>query len=118
MDFFRLDVDWICYTARNQGSWLDVRKLEHYCRQRKLPFSLIYWASGYPALERLGLADDSTWYVGIMQQGYDYAYLRGQPEQYVIQSWVGAPVRCVPESEPFTFTGSVLDFSHRFVKKK
>lgn len=50
LDFYRLDVDWVNFTVRNKGSWREVRELEEFCRGRKLPFSLIYWASGYPAL--------------------------------------------------------------------
>lgn len=117
LDFYRLDVDWANLTIRGKGTWAEVRKLESHCRSRKLPFSLIYWAAGYPALARKGLADDSTWYVGIMQQGYDYAMLDGRPDQYVIESWVGAPAVCVPESQPYSFTRSVLDFTRKFVPK-
>jgi hypothetical protein len=114
LDFFRLDVDWVCFTVRNEGSWREVKKLEQYCRSRKLAFSLIYWASGYPGLERRGLADDSTWYVSVMQQGYDYAAVDGSPDQYVVESWINAPSRSVPETEEFTFTRSVRDFSRKF----
>ena len=45
LDFFRLDVDWTNFVVNDRGSWLEVRKLEHFCRSRKLPFSLIYWAA-------------------------------------------------------------------------
>lgn len=117
LDFYRLDVNWAVFTVFDQGNWREVRDLERACRQRKLGFSLIYWASGYPGLERKGLADDSTWYVGIMQQGYDYAMVDGSPDQYVIQSWLkDAPQRCIPESDAYTFTRSVHDFVTRFVK--
>jgi len=118
LDFYRLDVNWVEFTARNHGSWLELRKLERACRQKKISFSLIYWASGYPALAKKGLADDSTWYVSIMEQGYDYALIGGMPDQYVIESWLDdAPSRSVPETEQFSFTRSVLDFSRRFVKR-
>ena len=117
LDFYRLDVNWICYTAQTNGSWKQVRQLEQFCRQRKLPFSLIYWAAGYPALQRKGLADDSTWYTAIMQQGYDYAFIDGRPDQYVIESWVKAPSNCLPETAEFTFTRSVRDFTRKFVKR-
>ena len=60
LDFYRLDVDWLRFTAQEKGSWKDLRQLERWCRQKKLPFQLIYWASGYPSLARRGLADDST----------------------------------------------------------
>jgi hypothetical protein len=117
LDFYRLDVNWVCFTAQTNGSWKQVRQLEQFCRQRKLPFSLIYWAAGYPGLERKGLADDSTWYTAIMQQGYDYAFIDGKPDQVVIESWIGAPSNCVPETAEFTFTRSVRDFVRKFVKR-
>jgi hypothetical protein len=117
LDFFRLDVNWVEFSAQSRGSWKEVRKLEQFCRQRKLPFSMIYWASGYPALEHRGLADDSTWYVSTMQQAYDYAIVDGAPDELVIQSWLEAPSRCVPETDAFTFTRSVLDFSRKFAKR-
>ena len=117
LDFYRLDVNWVVYNVQGQGSWREVKKLEEFCRSRKLPFSLIYWASGYPVLQRRGLAADDTWYVSIMQQGYDYAMVGGTPDQYVIESWVGAPSRVIPETGDFTFTRSVRDFVRKFVKR-
>ncbi len=116
LDFYRLDVDWIRFTVQNKGSWREVKQLEQQCRQRKLPFALIYWASGQPAMKQRGLADDSTWYTSIMQQGYDYASVGGSPDHYVIESWIGAPSRAVPESGDWTFTRSVRDFVRKFVK--
>ena len=118
LDFYRLDVNWAEFVVFDRGTWPEVRKLERWCRERKLPFSLIYWASTYPAMQRKGLADDSTWYVSIMQQAYDYALVDGAPDEYVIESWVGAPSRSVPETEEFTFTRSVRDFVRRFVKRQ
>ena len=117
LDFYRLDVNWICFTAQTNGSWKEVRKLEQFCRQRKLPFSLIYWAAGMPGLEKKGLADDSTWYTEIMRQGYDYSYVGGKPDQYVIESWIKAPTNGLPETAEFTFTRSVRDFVRKFVKR-
>ena len=116
LDFYRLDVNWAEFVVFDRGTWPEVKKLEQFCRSRKLPFSLIYWASGYPPLAKRGLADDSTWYVSIMQQGYDYALVQGSPDQYVIESWLDAPSRSTPETDPFTFTRSVRDFSRRFVR--
>jgi hypothetical protein len=63
-------------------------------------------------------ADDATWYVSVLRQGYDYALVEGTPDEYVIESWVGAPSRAVPETGDFTFTRSVRDFVQRFVKKR
>lgn len=117
LDFFRLDVDWVNFTVRNHGSWQEVKQLEHTCRNRRLPFSLIYWAADYPALKGRGLADDATWYVSVMRQAQDYALLDGAPDQFVLESWIESPSRCVPETDDFTFTRSVLDFSRKFVKR-
>ncbi len=121
LDFFRLDVDWNHFTNGNRlypGNWPDVKKLELACRQRKLPFSLIYWAADYGRMKQLNLADDSTWYVGVMRQGYDYTTVGGAPDEYVIESWVGAPSKAVPETTDWTFARSVHDFCQRFVKPK
>jgi hypothetical protein len=119
LDFFRLDVDWNHFTNGNviyPGNWPDVKKLEHACRQRKLPFSLIYWAADYNHMKRLDIADDSTWYVSLMRQGYDYKFIGGSPDEFVIESWVGAPSHSVPETDQWTFTRSVLDFCNKFVR--
>lgn len=121
LDFFRLDVDWNHFTIGNKfcpGNWPDVRQLELACRQRHLPFSLIYWSADYGQMEKLKLADDATWYVGVLRQGYDYKFVDGRPDEYVIESWVGAPSRSVPETDDWTFTRSVRDFCRKFVQPK
>jgi hypothetical protein len=121
LDFYRLDVDWNHFTIGNKiyaGNWPEVRKLETACRQRNLPFSLIYWAADYPHMKKLEIADDATWYVGVMRQGYDYTFVDGRPDQVVIESWVGAPTNALPETADFTFTRSVRDFCNRFLKSR
>lgn len=118
LDFYRLDVNWANFIVQNWGSWGEVRKIEQACRQRKIPFSLIYWASGEPGLKRKGVADASIWYISIMQQGYCYAMVDGHPDQVVVQSWLEAPPQCLPETEQWTFTRSVLDFTRTFFERK
>ncbi|MCX7014648.1 MAG: hypothetical protein NTW86_19210 [Candidatus Sumerlaeota bacterium] len=118
LDFYRLDVNWATFVMRNEGSWKEVRELERHCREKKIPFSLIYWAAEYPALRQKSIGDDATWHVGIMQQGYDYAMVDGAPDQYVIESWVGAPSSSVPETADFSFTRSVRDFVRTFVVRE
>lgn len=118
LDFYRLDVNWVEFNVFQRGSWPEVKKLERECRNRKLSFSVIYWASDYPPMQARNLADDATWYVSVMRQGYDYALVDGAPDQYVIESWVGAPSHCTPETGQFTFTRSVHDFVERFVQRR
>jgi hypothetical protein len=115
LDFFRLDADWMHFVVGHPGSWKQVKDLETECRQRGIPFGLIYWAADYPQMSHMKLADDSTWYVAVMQQGYDYAAVGGAPDAYVIESWVGAPVQTLPETAEWSFTRSVLDFSRKFI---
>jgi len=116
IDFYRLDVDWMTFDVVNKGSWNEVKKIENYCKSVKLPFSLIYWAAGYPAYQRLGIGDDSTWYIGVMSQGYAYTSVRGKPDQYCIESWVGAPAHSVPDSDINAYMRSARDFFPRFAK--
>ncbi len=116
LDFYRLDVNWVEFTVFDRGSWPEVRKIERYCRQHKMAFSLIYWASGYPGFEKRGIADDSTWYTLLMAQGYAYAAIDGSPDHIMIESWLAAPAATLPETSPWTFTRSVRDFCDRFAR--
>ena len=118
LDFYRLDVNWIVFDVRNEGSWKEVKKLEQYCKGIKLPFSLIYWSPTYAHMQRLNLSDDSTWLTGVMAQGYAYASVGGAPDQFVLESWVSAPSHSVPETADYTFTRSALDLGRKFVKPK
>ena len=119
LDFFRVDTDWMHFVSRNaEGDWRALQRIEHHCRRIGLPFSVIYWAANYPAAEMRGIADDRTWYTGMMQMAYNYEYMDGRPDQFVIESWVGAPKKTLPETDPFSFTGGALDFAERFVLKK
>lgn len=117
LDFYRIDTNWVVFSVFNQGSWRDVVKIEKYCHSVKLPFSLIYWAAEYPALSGMHLAADDTWYEGIFEEGYDYALCGGAPDEYCLESWIGAPKQIVPENGDFTYTRSVLDFVGRFVTR-
>lgn len=115
LDFFRVDTDWVHFVADDRkGSWPMLRKLEQFCRARHLPFSLCYWAADYPALSKQGLANDSTWYISLMQMGYDYRLVQGAPDEMVIESWVAGPSQSLPETGEWTFTRSVLDFCKTF----
>jgi hypothetical protein len=116
MDFYRVDVDWTCMTLMANSTWQDVGKIQDFCASQKLPFSLIYWDAPYDSLKSRNLADDSTWYVGVMDQGYAYASIKGAPQQYVLEDWVGAPNHSVPETTEWTFMRSALDFGRKFVQ--
>ena len=109
LDFYRLDVDWMNFVVRNNGSWQEVRQLEEFCHSRKLRFDLIYWAADYPSLRQKGVANDKTWYDGVMFQTNGYRNVGGTPDTVVVESWVNAPSRAVPENDCTTFTGSVFE---------
>lgn len=109
IDFFSLDVDWRRFP--DDGDWQEVHLLETLCRERGLPFSLIYWAA--PA--NLSVEDDD-WHPNLLIQGEAYERLGGRPDEYDIQSWLSIPEAAIPETRPGTFTHSARDFIDRFVR--
>ena len=113
LDFFRLDVDWMCFTAAHKGSWQEVKELERQCRRRGLPFSLVYWSADYPEMKRRGKATDATWLASTLRMGADYAAAGGAPDEIVIESWLDAPAHAVPETGEGTLTRAVLDFTRQ-----
>lgn len=117
IDFLRLDVDWSAMNNYLPGSWTEVHSLQDWCRAQGMSFSLIYWAADYPHLEKLKLADDMTWYLGVVHQGSACAVAGIEPDECVIESWLQVPKHSVPETDVTTFTGSVLDFHNRFLKQ-
>jgi hypothetical protein len=118
LDFYRLDVDWIAFTQARLGSWVEVAGIEANVHTHHLPFSLIYWASGYPFAKVHGLATEATWYDELIQQGSDAAGASVQPDEFVLESWLDTPSKEVPERFTETFTGSALDFAEKFISKQ
>ena len=117
LDFFRIDTDWMHFVQNTgRGSWKDMKRVENHCRKIGLPFSVIYWSAGLPATERRGLTGDDTWFVGTMHMAYAYAAVDGKPDQIIVQSWVNAPARAVPETDPFTLTGTAKHVVEKLIK--
>ncbi len=110
LDFLRLDVDWDRMDRGREAGWADVKRLEDHCRRQGIAFSLIYWAADEPRLARAGQSNPGTWLTGILNQKTAYAQAGGTPDQVVVESWLHVPASAVPESDPHTFTGSVLEF--------
>lgn len=110
LDFLRLDVDWDRMERGHEGSWGDVKRIEDRCRGLGVAFSLIYWSANEPRLTQAGKSSPGTWRTGILKQKAAYAKAGGVPDQIVIESWLHVPARAVPEDNPDTFTGSVLEF--------
>ena len=115
LDFYRADVDWVAFTKADRGTWHEVASLAAATRSLGIPASLIYWASGYPSEKAEGVAGPDTWYIEMMAQGYAVADAGLHPDQFVLESWIEAPPRVVPETADFTFTRSVLDFARKFI---
>jgi hypothetical protein len=115
LDFYRADVDWVSFAKADRGSWRGVAQLAAEVRKAGLPFSLIYWASGFPSEKAAGFGGEDTWYIEVMGQGYNVADTGLRPDQFVLESWLNTPSRVVPEDQDFTFTRSVRDFAQKFV---
>jgi acetyl esterase/lipase len=114
-DFFRLDYDWTHLMVDKHSNFMEVKELEVACRAMRVPFSFVYWAPPFGFYQRMGIADDSIWHTFVMWQGYAYALVNGDPDQYVLESWIGTPSTGTPETNPDSFSCSVLDFCNKFV---
>jgi hypothetical protein len=112
LDFYRMDPNWIAFVLKSEeGSWDGMKQIQDYCDSIGLPFSLIYWPAGYPrdVINNHGVQDDNFWYQGLMQEAAGYAGTGAHPDQIVVESWVGAPSRTLPDTDKLTLTGSSLE---------
>ena len=115
-DFFRLDVNWAAFQHFSMpwlDGWRQARRIEDHCRSIGLPFSQIYWASDIPR-------DPGGWLNSILRMGQGYRDAGGRPDQYVIQSWLNnenIPENALPETDPHSFTYSVLEFNRQFIPR-
>lgn len=107
LDFVRLDVDWWLFASGN-GSWEGVRRIEDFCRRNRLAFSLIYWASNEPRLPSPERSNPLVWRDAVVRQAEEYARAGGRPDQTVLESWLHVPQHAVPETDPTTFTASLI----------
>ena len=128
-DFFRLDVDWNAFPGKRltwtQG-WLEVKRIEDHCRKIGLPFSVVYWGADIPGSQNL-INDPASWFTSTMKMGQGYFDAKGKPDQYVIQTWVevdingvkeGLPLKTLPETDPESFTYTLVEFNKRFIPEK
>ncbi|MCB9766659.1 MAG: hypothetical protein H6751_12160 [Candidatus Omnitrophica bacterium] len=110
LDFFCVDPDWRRFPS--DGRWSQVKVLEDFCKARGLPFSLIYWAADRPLS-----TEDRDWYERTLAQGEAYRQVRGQPDEYDIQSWLAIPSQSIPEYGSNTLTRTLNDFYTRIVSQ-
>ncbi|PPQ28467.1 hypothetical protein CCS01_24340 [Rhodopila globiformis] len=118
LDFYRSDVNGMALIRLHRGSWADIKSLSDAVHQQGLPFSLIYWASGWPFLHSYmrshglpneGLVSEEIWCNQLSVQETTVRNLQIHPDQIVVQSWIAAPSRTLPEnSRTCTFTKSAL----------
>jgi len=133
LDFFRLDINWSIFgkemkgrplsrhpdAGPRTGSWEDVLRIERHCKSIGLPVSIIFWAANHGTLKRVDLVDEKTWYLGVMRMGDDYfSHRSAGANQFVYQSWITVPSEILPETKPYTFTHSFLEFAGKFLKNK
>jgi hypothetical protein len=120
IETFKLDVDWAGFELPNggsygRGSWAEVKKIEEYCRAAHIQFKLIYWAADQPSLSREGKASDATWLHSILKMATNYRAVGGNPASFVVESWIEAPPRALPDTLGETFMGSVEELCRTFV---
>lgn len=114
LDFYRADVNYMAFVRLHRGSWADVKSLSDAVHQQGLPFSLIYWSAGLPFLrsylQSRGFTNEEIWCNQLSVQATEVRKLQIHPDQIVVQSWIQAPSRILPEnSRRCTFMKSVLE---------
>ena len=117
-DFLRLDINVEHIVLGGKifpASWQGVKKLEAACHQRRIAFSLIVNDALISKFHHPLVADDMAYYMQAMGKAYDYTAVGGQPDQWVLESWEGAPARSTPETEAWTYTRSTRDFCRTFL---
>lgn len=115
LDGFRVDPNWANFIVQHVGSWTELKELENFCRSQGVRFSLIYWPSNLASM----VDKDKGWYDQILYEGSNYLAVGGNPDDFVLESWVGLPSVTVPEvdtvNQVYTFTYSVRDFCRAFL---
>jgi hypothetical protein len=106
-DFYRLDPNWNAF-GHYGGSWAEVLVLQRECCAAGLAFSLIYWAASLPQQQAEGTASRESWSRDVLRQAAEFRAAGGDPDQIVVQSWLGQPDAALPETDPISFAGSVL----------
>jgi hypothetical protein len=78
-----------------------VKALEHGTRQSGMPFGIIYIGDEQDA-------SDAEWAGKTVERFKIYEEQHGgRPDYVLFQSWEPHPKRCLPESDPTTFTGVI-----------
>jgi hypothetical protein len=81
--FFHLDVDRVLAAARAKDVAGDLIRLRAACRERRIPFGVIFW--GGDGLDESGYARDVLSWVDVVRQAV------GVPTHVVFQSWSVSP---------------------------
>jgi len=127
-DFYRMDVDWspLSFTGRvgpdHREAWAELVRFEQHLNSIGLPHSLIYWGAdyhdGYFYVDR---NTDRLWHDQMMRMGAMYKAAGGNPDQFVLQTWVhidgfGIPYTTLPEDFEWSFTNNIIDFFNTFIE--
>jgi hypothetical protein len=121
LDFFRLKFDWADerLLALGQERWSGLKAIEHCCWTREIRFGLVFWAATQDRLAKLNLASDASWYLATLHQAHEYLYFsRFFPDQIVLQGGEQAHCAVLPETDEWTFTRLVRDFSRRILSTR
>lgn len=123
LDGFTLDPDWWRFYESpppgdtiGTGCWEDVKAIEEYCQNAGIPFGLIYWPSNACQDDEFGMGvSDEQWYDEVLFQGAEYEYAGGDPDEYVIMSWLWVPRSVADEDHPYSFMNTVREFAEEYI---
>ena len=104
--FFRVDMQW-------SANWqAQMRPLALLLRRKGIPLQVIYNGSG-------NAGSDEAWTAQAVKHFHDYETSDlERPEVAVFQSWTVNPTHVLPESDPRTMTGLVLQYIYWLKSKR
>ncbi|MHC4445304.1 MAG: immunoglobulin domain-containing protein [Planctomycetota bacterium] len=116
MDYFSIDCDWRVFSGEGgsevKGNWNDVISIQNYCRDRGVPFSMIYNPS---RASYSGSSNNYDFWNDIMRQASRYQSFGGQPDEFDLQSWLHNIPTSLPETQNYTLTETLIDLVAGYV---
>ena len=106
--FFHLDVD--LEAARvitpDLSVLSEIPQLAAFCRARGIPFGVIIWQANVqlPVDSNRAFCDSALYWAHILHSVCDV-------DQAIVQSWEQYPDQNVPDSQPYTFTQLLIDYT-------
>jgi hypothetical protein len=86
------------------GEWLKLKLLQDHIQEEGMRFGLVYTSFVGGGLS------DQLFYHDVLMAKVRFESVGGDPDDFIIESWMDYPKKWLPEDEPYTFTYLLKDF--------